>query len=100
MMKIKSLIGMLIIIGFFAIIYGFKTNPFTQNRIDIENKSTTDYKVCVYCYGQEEGSFNLGWGDSTTVKVPCQVGSLEIKYGSYSCNNSALSSGYNSFTLN
>ena len=71
-----------------------------QNRIEVENTSSYNYKVCVYCYGQEEGSTNIGWGSSTTFRVPCQGSNLTIKYGTISCSNTAYSSGYNSYTLN
>lgn len=101
MKNIKHIIiGIFIVIGFTAIVTGFTDEVFQSNSIDVENKSSTDYKVCIYCYGQLEGSFNLGWGKSTSVNVPCQSGSLQVKYGTYSCNSTAYSSGYNSYTLN
>ena len=101
MKKIKDvIIGVFVVIGFAAIVTGFTNEAIQSNKIEVENKSTVDYKVCIYCYGQEEGSFNLGWGKSTSVSVPCQSGDLEIKYGTYSCNSSAYSSGYNSYTIN
>ena len=80
MKNIKDIIiGVFAVIGFAAIVTGFTNEAIQSNKIDVENKSTVDYKVCIYCYGRGEGSFNLGWGKSTSVSVPCQSGDLEIK---------------------
>lgn len=101
MKNIKNIIiGIFVVIGFTSIVTGFTDEAFKIISIEVKNKSANNYKVCIYCYGQLEGSFNLGNATSTSVNVPCQTSSLEVKYGTYSCNNSAYSSGYNSYTLN
>ncbi len=102
MKNIKNIIiGIFVVIGFVLIVTGFTTNNEMQNfEIEVENKSANDYKVCVYCYGQEEGSATVGWSSSATFKVPCTGSNLKIKYGTISCRNTAYSSGYNSYTLN
>ena len=50
MKNIKDIIiGVFAVIGFAAIVTGFTNEAIQSNKIDVENKSTVDYKVCIYC---------------------------------------------------
>lgn len=100
MKKIYTIITFLLI-GVF-IISGFsKIDNIQSFNVDIVNTSARNYSVCVYCYGLKEGEFNIGWGKSTTIAVPCTTSNLIIKYGTYSCTlKTAYKSGYNEYTLN
>ena len=98
--KYNRLLIITVISSIILFFTAFAKNEVSVFEVEVTNKSSFDYKVCVYCYGQEEGSFKLGWSKSTSIKVPCASGSLTIKYGTYSCNNTAYSNGYNSYVLN
>ena len=100
MKKIYTIVTFLLL-GIF-IISGFsKIDNIQSFNYDIVNTSANNYRVCVYCYGLKEGEFNIGWGKSTTITVPCTSRNLIIKYGTYSCTQkTAYSSGYNEYSLN
>ena len=99
-LKYNRIVFISVISSIILFVTAFAKNEASAYEVKVTNNSSTNYKVCVYCQNIEEGSFKLGWGNTTTINVPCISSNLTIKYGSYSCNNTAYSSGFNSYVLN
>jgi hypothetical protein len=98
--KYNRLLFITVISSIILFVTAFAKNEVSVYEVKVTNKSSFDYMVCVYCYGQQEGSFKLSYATSTSINVPCTSSNLSIKYGTYGCNSTAYSSGYNSYVLN
>ena len=97
----KFVLSILVVIGFSLMVSSFtNNNELAANYITIKNNSSKDYEVCIYCNSIKEGPSKLLINsvvksmEEEDFKIRCEISSLEVKYGEFSCDIIAYSDSY------